>query len=162
MGEGALRCSLNLSSKVLADSPMYSSSHSVLPHLYQYMMLLFFFHFFFVFGKHQQIFQCVSSPEVCLDPITCCKLICNSHIDLWCMVSLCDIFFVWMVSSFLFYSFYLPDLFITLWKAHLGYLHLSRALSRWFNSSLSSCGVEQTAFALCVRVLTTLNLQARL
>ena len=43
---------------------------------------------------------------------TCCKLICNSHIDLLCMVSLCDIFSVWMVSSFLFSSFYLPDLLV--------------------------------------------------
>ena len=42
MGDGALRCSLYLSSKVLADSPIYSSSHSVLPHLNQYMMLLCF------------------------------------------------------------------------------------------------------------------------
>ena len=32
-GEGALRCSLNLSPNVLDDSPMYSSSHSTLLHL---------------------------------------------------------------------------------------------------------------------------------
>ena len=37
MGEGALRCSLNLSSKFLADCPMYSWSQSTLPHLYLYM-----------------------------------------------------------------------------------------------------------------------------
>ena len=37
VGEGAFRCSLNLSSKFLADSPMYSSSHSTLSHLYLYM-----------------------------------------------------------------------------------------------------------------------------
>ena len=36
------RCSLNLSANVLADSPMYSSSHSTLSHLYLYMTLLFF------------------------------------------------------------------------------------------------------------------------
>ena len=33
MGEGALMCSLNLSTKVLPDSPIYSSQ-STLPHLY--------------------------------------------------------------------------------------------------------------------------------
>ena len=33
MGEGAFWCSLNLSPKVLEDSPIYSSSHSTLPHL---------------------------------------------------------------------------------------------------------------------------------
>ena len=31
MGDGALMCSLNLSPKVLPDSPMYSSSKSTLP-----------------------------------------------------------------------------------------------------------------------------------
>ena len=33
IGEGALRCSLNLSPNVLNDSPMYSSLHSTLSHL---------------------------------------------------------------------------------------------------------------------------------
>ena len=37
MGEGDLRCSLNLPSKFLADSPMYSWSQSTLPHLNLYM-----------------------------------------------------------------------------------------------------------------------------
>ena len=36
MAEGAFRCSLYHSSKVLADSSIYSSSHLVLPHLNQY------------------------------------------------------------------------------------------------------------------------------
>ena len=40
-GEGAMRCSLNLSSKVLADSSMYSSSHFSLSHLYMYIAQLF-------------------------------------------------------------------------------------------------------------------------
>ena len=39
--EGAFRCSLNLSSKFLADSPIYSSSQSTLSHLYLYMTPLF-------------------------------------------------------------------------------------------------------------------------
>ena len=38
---GHLRCSLNLSPNVLADSPIYSSLHSTLSHLYLYMMPLF-------------------------------------------------------------------------------------------------------------------------
>ena len=41
MGDGAHMCSLNLSSKVLPDSPMYSSSQSTLPHLYLYIIPLF-------------------------------------------------------------------------------------------------------------------------
>ena len=39
---GAFRCSLNLSPKVLDDSPVYSSSQSILLHFYLYMMPLFF------------------------------------------------------------------------------------------------------------------------
>ena len=42
MGDGALRCSFNLSSKFLADSPIYSSWQSTLSHLYLYMTPLFY------------------------------------------------------------------------------------------------------------------------
>ena len=41
IGEGASRCSLNLSPKFLADSPMYSLSHSTMLHLNLYMTPLF-------------------------------------------------------------------------------------------------------------------------
>ena len=40
IGDGALRCSLYLSSKFLADSPIYSSSQSTLSHLYLYIIQL--------------------------------------------------------------------------------------------------------------------------
>ena len=40
--EGAFWCSLNLSPNVLEDSPIYSSSHSTLSHLYLHMTPLFF------------------------------------------------------------------------------------------------------------------------
>ena len=36
IGDGAFRCSLYLSSKVLADSPIYSSAQSILSHLNHY------------------------------------------------------------------------------------------------------------------------------
>ena len=42
MGDGALICSLNLSPKVLPDSPMYTSSQPSLPHQYLYITPLFF------------------------------------------------------------------------------------------------------------------------
>ena len=42
IGEGVLRYSLNLSSKFLADSPIYSSSQSTLSHLYLCMCYLWF------------------------------------------------------------------------------------------------------------------------
>ena len=56
IGDGAFKCSLYLSSNVLPDSPMYSSLQSVLPHLYQYIMLLSFLISSLSFGhisKHQ-------------------------------------------------------------------------------------------------------------
>ena len=39
-GDSAFKCYLYHCSNVLTDSPMYSPSHSVLPHLNQYIMLL--------------------------------------------------------------------------------------------------------------------------
>ena len=42
MGEGCLRCSLHLFPKVLAVSPIYSSSQAMWLHLKLYMMPLFF------------------------------------------------------------------------------------------------------------------------
>ena len=51
--EGSLRCSLNLSQKVLQVSPMYSSSQVRSPHWNQYMVPLFFDHGVFVFGGDQ-------------------------------------------------------------------------------------------------------------
>ena len=44
-------------SKVLADSPMYSSSHSFLPHLNQYMILLCFVMDSLSFGNINRFFK---------------------------------------------------------------------------------------------------------
>ena len=43
IGEGASRCSLNLSPNVLADSPMYSPSKSSLLHLYNILSQFLFY-----------------------------------------------------------------------------------------------------------------------
>ena len=48
-GDGVFRCSLYLSSKVLADSPIYSSSQSILSHLNQYITSTFLLDVVFVF-----------------------------------------------------------------------------------------------------------------
>ena len=64
---GGLRCSLYLSPKVLDDSPMYSSSQSTLLHsvddatLFGYVVL--------IFGGHQEAFDGIASPKVCLYPM---------------------------------------------------------------------------------------------
>ena len=49
-----------------------------------------------------------------------------------------------------------------LFKSQPGYLHLLNACLRWPSSSFSSWGLEQAVLALCVRVLMTLYLAARL
>ena len=64
MGEGVLRCSLNLSAKFLADSPMYSSSQSTLLHLYLYMTPFFFRIVSLSFGDMRR-FLMVSPPFKC-------------------------------------------------------------------------------------------------
>ena len=64
MGEGVFRCSLNLSAKFLADSPMYSSSQSTLLHLYLYMTPLFFQMVSLSFGDMRR-FLMVSPPFKC-------------------------------------------------------------------------------------------------
>ena len=61
MGDGALRCSLYLSSKFLADSPIYSSSQSTLSHLYLYMTPLFE-EWIFVFGGHEEALEMYFNP----------------------------------------------------------------------------------------------------
>ena len=63
IGDGAFKCSSN-SSKVLADSPMYSSLHSVLPHLNQYIMLLCFVIASLPFGIINRFFK-VFPPLKC-------------------------------------------------------------------------------------------------
>ena len=50
----------------------------------------------------------------------------------------------------------------TLFIASLGYLHCIRTFSRCCKSLVSSCWVEHMVLALCVRVLITLYLDARL
>ena len=52
IGDGAFKCSLYCSSNVLADSPIYSSSHSILPHPNQYIVTLFCY-WIFVFLEYQ-------------------------------------------------------------------------------------------------------------
>ena len=54
-GEGALKCSFGLSLKVLADCPIYSSSHSSLSHLYLYFNLLSFVLFSLSLGANRNI-----------------------------------------------------------------------------------------------------------
>ena len=64
IGDVAFKCSLYLSSKVLADSPIYSSSHSVLHPWNLYMMLLCFVLASLFFGNINRLFK-VFPPLKC-------------------------------------------------------------------------------------------------
>ena len=96
IGDGAFKCSLYLSSKVLVDSPMYSSSHSVLPHLNQYMILLCFVIDSLSFGNISRFLR-YSLPWSIPGLHTCYRLSCSSYIDLWNKVNYV-IFFPYMAS----------------------------------------------------------------
>ena len=63
MAEGAFRCSLYLSPKVLEVSPMYSLSQPRLPHWYQYVTTLVD-HRVFVFGEDQEVLNGSATFEV--------------------------------------------------------------------------------------------------
>ena len=70
-----MRCSLNLSPNVLGDSPMYSTSHSILPHLYLYMTPLFFLDGILAFWSHQEVLYGIASFKVDLHSMfTACFL----------------------------------------------------------------------------------------
>ena len=64
IGDGAFKCSLYLSPKVLADSPIYSSSQSMLSHLNQYITLFFFLILFLSLGDNSKFFM-VFPPLKC-------------------------------------------------------------------------------------------------
>ena len=104
IGDGAFRCSFYPSSKVLADSPIYSSSHSVLPHLYQYMMILCFVMASLSLWNISRFFKC-SHPWNIPGLHTCYRWSCSFHIGLSYKTPLYDISSVsgWCFCLGLFY-----------------------------------------------------------
>ena len=75
IGECTFWCSLNLSAKVLEDSPMYSSSQSTLPHLNLVDDPTLFEDWIFIFGGHQEAVDGFTSFEIHLYGIRCRFLI---------------------------------------------------------------------------------------
>ena len=167
MGDGALRCSFNLSSKFLADSPIYSSSQPTLSHLNLYMTPLFYLLGLCPLGTwgglwwsghlwdvHQSHIACKCSYSSQWVPVGMgpqCKAwdhwLCWTQVDCCCLFS----FFWWVDRLFNF----------TLLMAQSGYLHFFRDWCRCFSSFCNSPGVEQTVLALWNRVPTTLYLEAK-
>ena len=156
IGDGALRCSLNLSPKVLGDYPMYSSSHSTLSHLYLYMTPLLFWIGSWSLGAIRRFLMVVPSLKYTCTPWllhTFLKLLLS---PLWYGTTMCGF---WMLSVpvfflllLLFFWVWLLDLILILLRAHAGYLHFVRALCKWSSSCFNSWGFEQIVFALWCRV----------
>ena len=150
IGEGAFWCSLNLSQKFLADSPIYSSSHSTLLHLNLYMTPLLFRIGFLSLGVIRR-FLMVGPPCRCTSmPYFLQVLLKLSLSPWWYGTVMCGFWSLLLLGlEFLLLFFFLGAgvwfLNFTLLRAHVGYLHFSRCYisapllpavelvqSRWF------------------------------
>ena len=164
MGEGDFWCSLNLSAKVLADSPIYSSSHPSSLHLNLYMTPLLLVIGSLSLGAMSRSFM-VWPPLKC----TCTPYFWQVFLNLslspcWygtTMYMFLLVDFFWPVWLLLFLFGLLTGfwLFIlALLMAQMGYMHFWRAWHRWSSSSFCSCGSEHIVLALWYRVPATLYL----
>ena len=118
-------------------------------------------HNIFILWWHQDVLKCLSSLEVysysmfftyVLYTFTYALCIWNDHVAF-----LMEYFFVGV--CFFFCPWCCWEIFLI---AHLGYLHWPSTCSRCCGSFLSNFGVEQMVCALCVKVLITLYLAAKL
>ena len=84
MSDSALMCSLNLSAKVLPDSPMYSSSQSTLPHFYLWITPLFCSMVSLSLGCTRALWWYCLLWNAFL-PHVSCRCSCSFHLCLVCM-----------------------------------------------------------------------------
>ena len=160
MGEGDFWCSLNLSAKVLADSPMYSSSHPTSLHLNLYITPLLLVIGSLSLGFIRRSFmvwpplKCTCTPyfwQVFLNlSLSPCWYGTTMYMFFWI------VFFwpVWLLLFLLLEGFWL--FIFALLMAQSGYLHLCRAWHRCSSSFFCNCGSEHTVLALWNRVPATL------
>ena len=154
MGEGDFWCSLNLSAKVLADSPMYSSSHPSSLHLYLYMIPLLL-----VIGSLSLV--AMSRSFMVWPPLKSTCMPCFWQVFLTLSLSPCWygttiyifllMFVFWPVWLLLFLFLFLDRfwlLILALLMAQMGYLHFWRAWHRWSSSFFCSWGSEHMVLAL--------------
>ena len=130
-------------------------------------------HKVFVLGNDQEVFDGIATFEVSLDTIPSTdlfdaftKTLCVRHdyrtLTLNFSGGSRGIVSTLVVNPSMVSLEGLLNLFSTLSKAHLGYLHLVRAFLRCSFSCLSSSGLLHTVWALWERVFITLNLAERL
>ena len=162
MGDGVFRCSLYLSSNVLDDSPIYSSSQSILSHLNQYITLLFLLMVSLSLGDTSKFLGVFLPLKYTCIPYFLQMFLKLSAIPLEYGTTMWLIFFC--VTGCCFFLFVLEC--VCVWMifciAHLAYLQPINAFSKCSNSCLVESGVEHSVLALCVRVLITLYLEAKL
>ena len=157
IGEGAFRCSLNLSQKFLADSPIYSSSHSTLVAFESVYDPTSCKNWIFILRDHKEVLDGRSSFEVHfyaiflaspLETLTQPLMVWNSYMWFWSLLLL--------GLEFLLLFFFLGAgvwfLNFTLLRAHVGYLHFFKVLYKCSSSSCSWVGPEQMVLALWNRV----------
>ena len=89
IGEGASRCSLYLSPKVLDDSPIYSSLQSIMSHLNQHMTLLILVIVSLSFGDTSRFYR-ICPPLKCTCILYIYRWSCNFHRDLVNMALQCS------------------------------------------------------------------------
>ena len=131
-------------------------------------------HRVFVLRRDQEVFDGAATFEVSLDPIpttdlfdTFTKTLCVGYDYVTLTLDFSGgsrggLLAPWLLTPSMASLEGLLSLFSTLSKAHLGYLHLVRAILRCSFSCLSSSGLLHTVWALWKRVLMTLNLAERL
>ena len=152
MGEGGFRCSLNLSPKVLEDSPIYFfiTIHPVTLVSVNDSTLLQ--DWIFVFGRHQEVLDGGASFTVHLYPkllanvlngLTKSTVVWDHYVGLRLVVHLG--FVGWLLSCFFVFI-------CILLRAQVGYLRFLSAFLRCSSSFCSSCGLEQMVCALCCSV----------
>ena len=109
MGEGCFKCSLNLSPKVLADSPIYSSSHSHPITLVPIDDTTFLSNKISVLGCHQEVLDGFACFEKYLNTISFAYVIDTFPQAFWCMEQLFG-FFLFVGKK---------NIFPYTWKSHV-------------------------------------------
>ena len=168
IAEGAFRCSLYLSPKVLEVSPMYSSSQPRLLHWYLYMAPLWLSIGSLSLGETQKVFDGFATLEVSLDAIsttdpfdTFTKTLCvgydNVTLTLHSMVGRLGR----IVAPIIDLSGRPVKSFLHFVQGPFGVVAFSESFLRCCSSFWSNSGLLHTVEALWERVWMTLNLAER-
>ena len=166
IGEGALRCSLNLSPNVLADSPIYIPHHIATCHTCTCIWCHSFCYGIFIFRCHQEVFDCFAPSKVDLYAMLLTyvfEVYTEASCVCYCYVISSDIGLAFVVCSILI-------LVVCFWYCRSTDLHLNpvqgpprilagcKTFCRCSCSSSRCCLVKHTSLALWNNVLMTLYL----